>query len=472
MRSFVMSDIRVRFAPSPTGYLHVGGARTALFNWLLARKQGGTFILRIEDTDVERSTQESVDAILQGMEWLGLDWDEGPFYQSENFPLYKEYVQKLLAVGKAYKCYCSAETLDAKRELAMKEGRKPKYDGTCRDRLDQPEGAPYVVRFRAPQGGVTSFDDLIKGTITFPNDELDDLIIQRTDGTPTYNFCVVVDDAIMRITTVIRGDDHVNNTPRQVQLYEAFGLPVPQFAHVPMILGDDKTRLSKRHGATSVIAYRDMGFLPEALMNYLVRLGWSHGDDEIFSREEMIEKFDIGNVGRSASVFNTDKLLWLNAHYIKHGDPLRLADLLIPFLKERGVDPTAGGPLLTDVVRTLLERARTMIEMADSALFYYKAPEAYDEAGLAKFDKEHLQTVYRAASEKLAAAAATTASEFDAVFKELCSERGWKMPQVGQPLRIALSGGTQAPGIGEIVVTLGKDETVRRINRALEKLQK
>jgi len=468
MRRKSMSDIKVRFAPSPTGYLHVGGARTALFNWLLARKQGGTFILRIEDTDVERSTQESVDAILQGMEWLGLDWDEGPFYQSDCFPLYKEHVQKLLDNGKAYKCYCSSEVLDAKRELAMKEGRKPKYDGTCRDRIDQPADAPYVVRFRTPQGGVTSFDDLIKGTITFPNDELDDLIIQRTDGTPTYNFCVVIDDAIMRITTVIRGDDHVNNTPRQVQLYEAFGFPVPQFAHVPMILGDDKTRLSKRHGATSVIAYRDMGFLPEALMNYLVRLGWSNGDDEIFSRDEMIAKFDIGNVGRSASVFNTDKLLWLNAHYIKNGDPQRLAELLVPFMAGRGIDPASGGPLLAEVVKTLQERARTMIEMADGALFYYLAPESYDEAGMAKFEKAHLQAVYGAAAEKLAAATATTAPEFDAIFKDICTEQGWKMPQVGQPIRLALSGVMQAPGIGEIVVTLGRDETIRRILKAGE----
>ncbi|HEY5973267.1 MAG TPA: glutamate--tRNA ligase, partial [Geobacteraceae bacterium] len=254
-----MTDLRVRFAPSPTGYLHVGGGRTALFNWLYARHLGGTFILRIEDTDVERSSRESVDAILQGMEWLGLDWDEGPFFQSDYFPLYKEYVQKLLDSGKAYKCYCSAEELEAKRDTAMKEGRKPKYDGTCRDRSSQPADAPYVVRFRAPREGSTSFDDQIKGTITFPNEELDDLIIQRTDGTPTYNFCVVIDDAVMRITHVIRGDDHVNNTPRQVQLYEALGFPVPHFAHVPMILGSDKARLSKRHGATSVIAYRDMG---------------------------------------------------------------------------------------------------------------------------------------------------------------------------------------------------------------------
>ncbi|MDA8413242.1 MAG: glutamate--tRNA ligase [Desulfobacteraceae bacterium] len=457
-----MSAVRVRFAPSPTGYLHVGGARTALFNWLLARKCGGTFILRIEDTDVERSTRESVDAILQGMEWLGLDWDEGPFYQSDNFPLYKEHVRKLLDAGKAYKCYCTAEELDARRELAMKEGRKPKYDGTCRERGDAPEGAPYVVRFRAPQGGEVAFDDLIKGRIAFPAEELDDLIIQRTDGTPTYNFCVVIDDAVMRITTVIRGDDHVNNTPRQIQLYQALGYPVPQFAHVPMILGSDKARLSKRHGATSVIAYRDMGYLPEALMNYLVRLGWSHGDDEIFSREEMIEKFDIGNVGRSASVFNPEKLNWLNAHYIKTGDPERLADLLLPHLSSRGVS-TLNGPRLVDVVTTLQERAQTLEEMADRALFYYSAPTSYDEAALAKFDKDHLTAVYTIVAGKLSTAGEASAAGYDQIFKDICTENGWKMPQVGQPVRIALSGGTQAPGIGEIVQALGRDESIRRI---------
>jgi glutamyl-tRNA synthetase len=462
-----MAELRVRFAPSPTGYLHVGGARTALFNWLLARHQGGTFILRIEDTDVERSTQESVEAILEGMKWLGLDWDEGPFFQSDYFPLYKEYVQKLVAVGKAYKCYCSAEELDAKRNLAMAEGRKPKYDGTCRDRAAQPDGQPYVIRFRAPQGGATSFDDLIKGTITFPNEELDDLIIQRTDGTPTYNFCVVIDDATMHITTVIRGDDHVNNTPRQVQLYEALGFPVPQFAHVPMILGADKARLSKRHGATSVIAYRDMGYLPEALLNYLVRFGWSNGDDEIFSLEEMIQKFDISNVGRSASVFNTEKLNWLNAHYIKNSDPERLAALLLPHLSTRAVS-TLNGPDLVAVVKTLQERAQTLEEMAERALFYYNAPVLYDEASLAKFAKEQLLAVFDAVMEKLSSSSTSDVAAIDALFKEICSDNGWKMGQVGQPVRIALSGGTQAPGIGEIVVTLGVEETARRIRAARE----
>ena len=461
-----MSELRVRFAPSPTGYLHVGGARTALFNWLLARNRGGTFILRIEDTDVERSTKESVNAILEGMKWLGLEWDEGPFYQSDSFQLYKEHVQTLLDAGKAYKCYCTAAELEAKRNLAMQEGRKPKYDGTCRDRTDPPDVQPYVVRFRAPHTGVSSFDDLIKGSITFPNEELDDLIIQRTDGTPTYNFCVVVDDASMKITTVIRGDDHVNNTPRQIQLYEALGFPVPEFAHVPMILGSDKTRLSKRHGATSVIAYRDMGFLPEALINYLVRLGWSNGDDEIFSRDEMIQKFDIRNVGRSASVFNTEKLLWLNAHYIKYGDPERLADLLLPHISKRKVT-TLGGPDLMTVVKTLQERAQTLEEMAERAVFYYNAPENYDDAALAKFDKEHLMAVFEAVPRKLSSVAYDI-SGIDALFKEICTENGWKMGQVGQPIRIALSGGTQAPGIGEIVVTLGVEETVRRIQKARE----
>src|SRR5512137_2517042 len=295
-----MSQVRLRFAPSPTGYLHIGGARTALFNWLQAKKEGGKFILRIEDTDVARSTQESVDAILEGMRWLGLDWDEGPYYQSDSFPIYREHVERLLASGKAYKCWCAPEELEAKREQAMKEGRKPKYDGTCRGLFeDRPDG-PYAVRFMAPQEGVTAFDDLIKGEIAFNNEELDDLIIQRSDGTPTYNFTVVVDDATMGITTVIRGDDHINNTPRQILLYEALGCPVPRFAHVPMILGADKSRLSKRHGATSVMAYRDMGYLPEAMVNYLVRLGWSHGDEEIFTLRELIDKFSIEAVGRSA----------------------------------------------------------------------------------------------------------------------------------------------------------------------------
>ncbi|HEY6838295.1 MAG TPA: glutamate--tRNA ligase, partial [Geobacteraceae bacterium] len=403
-----MSNIRLRFAPSPTGYLHVGGARTALFNWLLARKLGGTFILRIEDTDVARSTEESVNAIFEGMRWLGLDWDEGPFFQTERFPLYAEFVEKLLKDGKAYKCYCSAEELEAKRESALREGRKPKYDGTCRNLTGDIPGKPFVVRYKAPTDGITAFDDLIKGRISFNNEELDDLIIQRSDGTPTYNFTVVIDDATMGITTVIRGDDHVNNTPRQILLYEALGYPVPRFAHVPMILGADKTRLSKRHGATSVMAYRDMGYLPEAMVNYLVRLGWSHGDEEIFSRDELVEKFSIEAVGKSAGVFNPDKLLWLNHHYIKDGDPERLGELLVPFLKERGVDPAVGGPALSSVVKTLQERSRTLIEMADGALFFYRDDFAYDPEAAAKFLKPEVVPLYEALLDHLGKAPSLT----------------------------------------------------------------
>ncbi|WP_243373925.1 glutamate--tRNA ligase [Geotalea sp. SG265] len=467
-----MSHVRLRFAPSPTGYLHVGGARTALFNWLLARKQKGTFILRIEDTDVVRSTQESVDAILQGMEWLGLDWDEGPFYQSDRFTVYKEFVQKLLDSGKAYKCYCSAEELEAKREAALKEGRKPKYDGTCRNlSAGAADDRPYVVRFRAPQEGVTAFDDLIKGRISFNNDELDDLIIQRSDGTPTYNFVVVIDDATMGITTVIRGDDHVNNTPRQILLYEALGYSVPAFAHVPMILGADKTRLSKRHGATSVMAYRDMGFLPEALVNYLVRLGWSHGDEEIFSKEDLIEKFNIEQVGRSAGVFNPDKLLWLNAHYIKTGDAVRLSELLKPFMAEKGID-AGTGPDLVQVVKTLQERARTLVEMAEGAVFYYQRDFAYEEKAVDKFLTADTPSLYRLLIEKLSSLASFDHDGIESIFKGICEEKGLKLGQVAQPARIALCGGTAAPGIYEVMAVLGKEETCLRLERAAAFVEK
>jgi len=462
-----MSEVRLRFAPSPTGYLHVGGARTALFNWLLARKEKGKFILRIEDTDVARSTRESVDAILEGMTWLGLDWDEGPFYQSDNFPLYSEFAQKLLKSGKAYKCCCTPEELEAKREKALAEGRKPKYDGACRNLAAEVPGKPYVIRFKAPRDGVTAFDDLVKGPISFNNEELDDLIIQRSDGTPTYNFTVVIDDAVMGITTVIRGDDHVNNTPRQILLYEALGYPVPRFAHVPMILGADKTRLSKRHGATSVMAYRDMGFLPEAMVNYLVRLGWSHGDEEIFSLDDLIGKFSIEAVGRSAGVFNPDKLLWLNAHYIKTGDPRRLANLLVPFLKERGVD-ASGEPDLAAVVRTLQERARTMLEMADGAVFYYRADFDYDPAAAEKFLKPGVLPLFEQVGEHLATLADFSHQGIEGLFKGICEERGIKLGQVGPPVRVALCGGATSPSIFEVIEVLGKEETIRRIVRAAE----
>jgi glutamyl-tRNA synthetase len=462
-----MSALRVRFAPSPTGYLHIGGARTALFNYLLARKEQGTFVLRIEDTDVARSTQESVDAILQAMDWLGLSYDEGPFYQSERFDLYRQKVQELLAAGHAYRCYCTVEELDAKREAAQKSGQKPKYDGTCRDRAEQP-GLPFVVRFRSPQEGETTFDDRIKGPITFQNDELDDVIIQRTDGTPTYNFVVVVDDADMKISLVIRGDDHINNTPRQMVMYQALGEAVPEFAHVPMILGSDKARLSKRHGATSVMAYREMGYLPEAMVNYLVRLGWSHGDQEIFSMEELIEKFSLDSVGRSAGVFNPDKLLWLNAHYIKTGDRQRLGALLGEYLAAEGVE-TVRGPALPAVVKTLQERSRTMVEMAAGATFYFREV-VYDAEAAGKFLTADKGPILEKLMQRWEECATFDEAAVEAAFTVVLEELGLKFGKVGPTVRVALTGSTVSPGIFEVAAVLGREETVRRLRRALAAL--
>ncbi|BCR04909.1 glutamate--tRNA ligase [Desulfuromonas versatilis] len=465
-----MSDLRVRFAPSPTGHLHIGGARTALFNYLLAKKEKGTYVLRIEDTDVARSTQESVDAILQAMEWLGLSCDEGPFYQSQRFDLYREKVQELLDKGKAYRCYCSAEELEAKRDAALKSGGKPKYDGTCRNRADQPAGLPFVVRFKSPQDGVTSFDDRIKGTISFNNEELDDVIIQRSDGTPTYNFVVVVDDATMGINLVIRGDDHVNNTPRQILMYQGLGYPVPEFAHVPMILGADKARLSKRHGATSVMAYREMGYLPEAMVNYLVRLGWSFGDQEIFSMEELIEKFSLENVGRAAGVFNPEKLLWLNQHYIKTGDPVRLGELLKEYLQMQGVD-TAGGPELAAVVKTLQERARTMVEMAQGAAFYFRKELDFDPEAVAKFLSADKQPVFEALLGQLESCTEWNHGGIETAFAAVMEATGLKLGKIGPSVRVALVGGTTSPSIYEVLEVLGKQESLRRLRNALAMLK-
>ncbi len=462
-----MSDLRVRFAPSPTGYLHIGGARTALFNYLLAKKEQGAFVLRIEDTDVARSTQESVDAILDAMEWLGLSYDEGPIYQSDRFDLYKQKVQQLLDEGKAYRCYCTAEELDAKREKAKQEGRKPKYDGTCRNRTDQPD-APYVVRFKLPEDGEeTTFVDRIKGSISFRHEELDDLIIQRTDGTPTYNFVVVIDDAEMEINLVIRGDDHINNTPRQILLYQALSYPIPEFAHVPMILGSDKKRLSKRHGATSVMAYQEMGYLPEALINYLVRLGWSSGDEEIFSLEDLINKFSLDNVGRSAGVFNPEKLLWLNSHYIKTGDPQRLAELLKPFLSEKGIDIELG-PDLVEVVKSLQERSATLVEMAAGAEFYYADPVVYNEKGKKKFLKLDQQFIFVTILDKLNYCDDFVEEKLEAVFAEILAATELKFGKVAQPLRFALTGGAASPGIYDILQILGKERSLQRVEQALQ----
>ena len=381
-----MTEVRTRFAPSPTGYLHIGGARTALFNYLFARHHGGRFILRIEDTDRERSTPEAIQAILEAMTWLELDHDEGPYFQTERYPIYKERIQELLAQGKAYRCVCTPEKLVAMRQEAQRAKLKPMYDGTCRRRPPViGSGQSYTVRFRSPDEGTTVVKDAVKGDVVFDNRELDDLIIARSDGTPTYNFCVVVDDIDMRITHIIRGDDHLSNTPRQIQLYEAFGHPLPQFAHVPLILGTDKARLSKRHGATSVTAYRDMGYLPEAVVNYLVRLGWSHGDQEIFSRAELIEKFSLESVGKSAGVFNPEKFLWLNSHYLKLKSLAQLADDVMPFIAAKGYPVPRDKPWLEKMAATLRERAKTLAELVESAHYYLTDDISLDEKAVKKF---------------------------------------------------------------------------------------
>jgi glutamyl-tRNA synthetase len=457
--------VRTRFAPSPTGYLHVGGARTALFSWLYARKHGGIFVLRIEDTDLERSTAESVNAILEGMTWLGLEYDEGPFYQTERFARYNEVIDGLLAKGLAYRCNCSKERLDNLREAAMKHKEKPRYDGHCRGREVNAD-EPHVIRFRNPDAGVVVVDDLIRGRVGFNNEELDDLIIRRTDGSPTYNLTVVVDDMDMRITHVIRGDDHLNNTPKQINILRAIGAELPKYGHVPMILGDDGARLSKRHGAVSVMQYRDKGFLPEALLNYLVRLGWSHGDQEIFSVDEMIELFDIDAVNKAASSFNTEKLLWLNQHYIKQVDPKRIAHLLSPHMGELGIDP-ANGPDLAEVARAHQERARTLVEMAQMSAFCYKDYEAFDEQAA----KKHLRSAAREPLERMRVVLESLAEWSDealhAAVQQVSDELEVKMGKVAQPLRVAVVGRAASPGIDETLRLVGKAATLRRIDRAL-----
>ena len=463
-----MSEVRTRFAPSPTGYLHVGGARTAIFNWLFARHHKGKFILRIEDTDQERSTDESTNAILEGMSWLGMDWDEGPFFQAKRVDIYNDHVERLLNEGKAFYCTCSPEELESKRQKALSEGKKPKYDGKCRGNTKKPD-VPAAVRFLSPNEGFTVVDDLVKGRVVVENAELDDLVIRRSDGWPTYNFCVVIDDATMKMTHVIRGDDHLNNTPRQIQMYEAFGYPVPKFGHVPMILGPDKTRLSKRHGATSVMAYREMGYLPEALFNYLVRLGWSHGDQEIFSRDQLIEAFDLENVGKSAGVFNPEKLLWLNAHYIKESDNRKLDSLVAPFLEAKGFD-ISKGPDIEKVVVTLKERAKTVLEMADFAEFYYREDLIYDESAAAKFLKPESSSILEALVARLQG---ISDAEFnhdgiEKVFRDITEEKGLKLKDIAQPVRVALTGSIISPGIFEVIEVLGKGRSLKRLQKAID----
>lgn len=459
-----------RFAPSPTGYLHVGGARTALFSWLYAKKHGGKFILRIEDTDLERSNQASVDAILEGMSWLGLNHDEGPYYQTQRFDLYKQVVAQLLESGHAYKCFCTIEEVDAMREAQMAAGEKPRYNGMWRDRTDHPTDKPYVVRFKNPQTGIVVIDDLIKGRIEIANSELDDLIIARSDGTPTYNLTVVVDDWKMGITHVIRGDDHINNTPRQMNILSALGADIPKYAHVPMILGDDGKRLSKRHGAVSVMQYRDNGFLPEALLNYLVRLGWSHGDQEIFSKAELIELFDLTACNRAASAFNTDKLIWLNQHYMKTLPAEQVVTHLQWHLQDQKLD-TSNGPALTELVTAQAERVKTLKEMVEVSRYFYEDFAQFD----ADAAKKHLRAValepLQTIAAKLAELTEWSQQALHQVINATAEQLGVGMGKIGMPLRVAVTGGGNSPALDLTLALIGKERSLQRLQLAIEFVQ-
>ena len=459
--------MRTRFAPSPTGYLHVGGARTALFCYLEARARNGVFILRIEDTDLERSTPESVQAILDGMEWLGLDYDEGPFYQTQRFDRYADVVQQLLDDGRAYHCYCSKERIEGIREEQMKAGLKPRYDGHCRDGAEAVAGVKPVVRFRNPHQGDVVFDDLVRGRISISNTELDDLVIARPDGSPTYNFTVVVDDMDMKVSLVIRGDDHINNTPRQINIYQALGAELPDFAHVPMILGDDGARLSKRHGAVGVLQYREDGYLPQALLNYLVRLGWSHGDQEVFSLQEMIDLFDIRQVNRKASAFSTDKLDWLNQHYMKTLPPAEVAEHLVWYFEKAGINPEKG-PSLADLVSVQADRVKTLREMTDQSRVFYEDISDFD-AGAAK---KHLRPVaeqpLRAIGNRLADLEIWEPERLDQVVRITAEELEVGMGKIAQPLRVALTGTAISPSIDKTLWLVGRERSLARISRALE----
>ena len=460
-------SVRTRFAPSPTGYLHIGGVRTALFNWLYARHCGGTFVLRIEDTDKERSTNESVQAILEGMAWMGLDYDEGPIYQTDRLERYKEVIDQLLDAGQAYRCYCTREELDKVREEQRAQGIKPRYNRHCRDQHnpERPD-VESVIRFKNPLEGSVQFDDAIRGQIVISNEELDDLVITRANGTPTYNFAVVVDDIDMGITHVIRGDDHVNNTPRQINIFKVLGAALPIFVHVPMIVGGDGQRLSKRHGAVSVLQYRDEGFLPEAMQNYLVRLGWSSGDQEIFSLDEMISSFDIQNVNRAASAFDVDKLKWLNQHYIKASDSAQLVSLLSDRLKDRGIDVSSGPPV-DDVVSALRERAQTLDEMADKSEYFFSEFEDYDVNAAQKHLRPVARDMLADVRSRLSVVEPWSAELIHAQVMATVEDYDAKLGKLAQPLRVAVSGTAATPPIDETLLLVGKARTVDRIDRAL-----
>ena len=459
------AGVVTRFAPSPTGYLHIGGARTALFNWLFARRMGGKFVLRIEDTDRERSTEASIQTILEAMKWMGLDWDEGPYYQTRRMALYKDAAQKLLDTGWAYRCYCTPGELEEKRKKAMKEGRKPKYDGTCRNRTDTPADKPFVLRFKCPLEGTVEVDDLVKGRVRFDVRELDDLVIVRTDGSPTYNLAVVVDDAMMGITHVIRGDDHLNNTPKQILLYKALEYPLPKFAHVPMILGQDHKRLSKRHGAVSVLAYREEGFLPQALTNYLVRLGWSHGDQEIFPLDELINLFSLEGIGKSAGVFNPEKLLWLNGHYIRGTSERALAEMARPLLEKEGIQTEAE--TLLQAVETVRERSRTLKELVEGVRFYFVDQVTYEPKAAKKFLKEAMAPVFEQVMACLGRLDVFDKSLVEGCFTEIMQRHDIKLGKVAQPVRVALTGKTVSPGLFEVMAVLGKAKTLKRLRDAI-----
>jgi glutamyl-tRNA synthetase len=466
-----MTKVRTRFAPSPTGDLHIGGARTALFNWLLARHQKGIFVLRIEDTDVARSTQESIQVILDAMTWLGMDWDEGPFYQTQRIHLYREAAEELLGKGRAYRCYCTPEELEAKREVALKAGLKPKYDRTCLHRKLPHPDAPFAIRFLSPDEGKTVVEDLIQGRVEFDNTELDDLIILRSDGLPTYNFSVVVDDATMAITHVIRGNDHLNNTPRQIQIYQALGYPLPAFGHVSMILGPDKKKLSKRHGAQSVMEYKKMGYLPQAVVNYLVRLGWSYGDQEEFTRQELIEKFSLEAVGKSAAAINPGKLDWLNSQYVKRTDLDELVKMFRPFVEARGYSTTDLN-LLKKVVLSLRERVKTLVEMADLSEFYFSEGIAYDQKAAEKFLNRDSVSVLEQVVDALSKEAALDKERCHRLIQQLAETRGVPLVKVAQPLRVALTGKTVSPPIDEVMGILGQEVVIQRLQRAIGYIQK
>ncbi len=463
--------IRTRFAPSPTGFLHIGGARTALFCWLAARATGGQFILRIEDTDRERSTAESVQAIIDGMAWLGLDADEGPYYQTERLDRYRERVEQLLAEGKAYRCYCSRERLDKLREEAMAAGEKPRYDGHCRDLENPPAGIEPVIRFRNPDAGSVVFDDRVRGRIEIANSELDDLVIMRADGTPTYNFAVVVDDIDMDINLVIRGDDHINNTPRQINIYQALGATPPEFAHVPMILGGDGQRLSKRHGAVSVLAWREQGYLPDALVNYLARLGWSYGDRELFSRADLVELFRIEDVNRKPSRFDTEKLNWLNQHYLREGDQAQVLAELAWHMHRAGLD-AVNGPALADLVSVQSDRVETLVELVEQSRPFYVDFEQF-EAGAAK---KHLRPVaaepLTALRERLAGLDPWQPDALQAAVQATADELGIGFGKIGMPLRVALMGHGQSPAINQTLWLIGQERSLARIDQALAWIEK